>query len=112
MSLQANRASSRTFAGLPFRAAIRDLGFEIGRAHFGRRNLRFWFQALYETLLGSPRPSHPRQVDDRLAERHAPNPPARPAGLAIRNCGPSEAFTQHCWPLGKARLCRLADHTR
>jgi lysyl-tRNA synthetase class 1 len=27
--------------------------FEVGKAHFGKDNLRAWFQALYETLLGS-----------------------------------------------------------
>src|SRR5690349_279787 len=27
--------------------------FEVGKAHFGKDNLRSWFQALYETLLGS-----------------------------------------------------------
>jgi lysyl-tRNA synthetase class 1 len=27
--------------------------FEIGKKHFGKENLRSWFQALYETLLGS-----------------------------------------------------------
>jgi len=27
--------------------------FEVGKAHFGKDNLRGWFQALYETLLGS-----------------------------------------------------------
>jgi lysyl-tRNA synthetase class 1 len=27
--------------------------FEIGKKHFGKDNLRAWFQALYETLLGS-----------------------------------------------------------
>ena len=27
--------------------------FEVGKAHYGKENLRSWFQALYETLLGS-----------------------------------------------------------
>ena len=27
--------------------------FEVGKAHFGKDNLRAWFQTLYETLLGS-----------------------------------------------------------
>jgi lysyl-tRNA synthetase class 1 len=33
--------------------AIQNLVFEIGKQHFGKENLRTWFQALYETLLGS-----------------------------------------------------------
>jgi lysyl-tRNA synthetase class 1 len=33
--------------------AIQHLVFEIGKKHYGKENLRSWFQALYETLLGS-----------------------------------------------------------
>jgi lysyl-tRNA synthetase class 1 len=33
--------------------AIQHLVFEVGKTHFGKENLRSWFQALYETLLGS-----------------------------------------------------------
>ena len=33
--------------------AIQHLVFEIGKTHYGKENLRAWFQALYETLLGS-----------------------------------------------------------
>jgi lysyl-tRNA synthetase class 1 len=33
--------------------AIQNLVFEVGKQHFGKENLRSWFQALYETLLGS-----------------------------------------------------------
>ena len=33
--------------------AIQHLVFEVGKQHFGKDNLRGWFQALYETLLGS-----------------------------------------------------------
>jgi lysyl-tRNA synthetase class 1 len=33
--------------------AIQHLVFEIGKQHYGKDNLRAWFQALYETLLGS-----------------------------------------------------------
>ncbi|MFP5328741.1 MAG: lysine--tRNA ligase [Alphaproteobacteria bacterium] len=33
--------------------AIQHLVFEVGKAHYGKDNLRSWFQALYETLLGS-----------------------------------------------------------
>ena len=33
--------------------AIQHLVFEIGKAHYGKDNLRAWFQALYDTLLGS-----------------------------------------------------------
>jgi lysyl-tRNA synthetase class 1 len=33
--------------------AIQHLVFEIGKQHYGKENLRSWFQALYETLLGS-----------------------------------------------------------
>jgi lysyl-tRNA synthetase class 1 len=33
--------------------AIQHLVFEVGKTHYGKENLRSWFQALYETLLGS-----------------------------------------------------------
>jgi lysyl-tRNA synthetase class 1 len=33
--------------------AIQNIVFEIGKTHFGKENLRSWFQTLYETLLGS-----------------------------------------------------------
>jgi lysyl-tRNA synthetase class 1 len=33
--------------------AIQHLVFEIGKQHYGKEKLRDWFQALYETLLGS-----------------------------------------------------------
>ena len=33
--------------------AIQHLVFEVGKTHYGKDNLRTWFQALYETLLGS-----------------------------------------------------------
>ena len=33
--------------------AIQHHVFEVGKTHFGKDNLRAWFQALYETLLGS-----------------------------------------------------------
>ena len=33
--------------------AIQHLVFEVGKQHYGKDNLRAWFQALYETLLGS-----------------------------------------------------------
>jgi len=33
--------------------AIQNIVFEIGKQHFGKENLRSWFQTLYETLLGS-----------------------------------------------------------
>jgi lysyl-tRNA synthetase, class I len=33
--------------------AIQTQVFEVGKTHFGKENLRAWFQALYETLLGS-----------------------------------------------------------
>jgi lysyl-tRNA synthetase class 1 len=33
--------------------SIQNLVFEIGKQHYGKENLRSWFQALYETLLGS-----------------------------------------------------------
>ena len=33
--------------------AIQNLVFEVGKQHYGKENLRSWFQALYETLLGS-----------------------------------------------------------
>lgn len=32
---------------------IQNIVYEVGKAHFGKENLRHWFQALYETLLGS-----------------------------------------------------------
>ncbi|HEU4809743.1 MAG TPA: lysine--tRNA ligase [Sphingomicrobium sp.] len=33
--------------------AIQHLVFEVGKQHYGKEKLRDWFQALYETLLGS-----------------------------------------------------------
>jgi lysyl-tRNA synthetase class I len=33
--------------------AIQNIVFEIGKGHYGKERLRDWFQALYETLLGS-----------------------------------------------------------
>jgi lysyl-tRNA synthetase class 1 len=33
--------------------AIQNLVFEVGKRHYGKEALRSWFQALYETLLGS-----------------------------------------------------------
>ncbi len=33
--------------------SIQNIVFEVGKQHFGKENLRAWFQALYETLLGS-----------------------------------------------------------
>jgi lysyl-tRNA synthetase class 1 len=33
--------------------AIQNIVFEIGKQHYGKEALRSWFQALYETLLGS-----------------------------------------------------------
>ena len=32
---------------------IQNIVFEVGKTHFGKERLRDWFQALYETLLGS-----------------------------------------------------------
>jgi lysyl-tRNA synthetase class 1 len=43
-------------ANLPADAAAEDIQtqvFEIGKKHYGKENLRAWFQALYEILLGS-----------------------------------------------------------
>jgi lysyl-tRNA synthetase class 1 len=43
-------------AKLPTDAPAEDIQtqvFEVGKAHYGKENLRAWFQALYETLLGS-----------------------------------------------------------
>jgi lysyl-tRNA synthetase class 1 len=43
-------------ARLPADASAEDIQnhvFEVGKAHYGKENLRSWFQALYETLLGS-----------------------------------------------------------
>jgi len=37
----------------PDAEAIQHAVFEVGKKHFGKENLRAWFQALYETLLGS-----------------------------------------------------------
>jgi lysyl-tRNA synthetase, class I len=34
-------------------ASIQNIVFEIGKTHYGKEALRSWFQALYETLLGS-----------------------------------------------------------
>jgi lysyl-tRNA synthetase, class I len=33
--------------------ALQDIVYEIGKSHFGKDQLRDWFKALYETLLGS-----------------------------------------------------------
>src|SRR5437764_2105425 len=43
-------------AKLPPDASAEDIQtqvFEVGKRHYGKENLRAWFQALYETLLGS-----------------------------------------------------------
>jgi lysyl-tRNA synthetase, class I len=43
-------------ANLPNDASAEDIQtqvFEVGKKHYGKENLRAWFQALYETLLGS-----------------------------------------------------------
>src|SRR5438309_6737852 len=43
-------------ANLPSDASTEDIQtqvFEVGKRHYGKENLRAWFQALYETLLGS-----------------------------------------------------------
>jgi lysyl-tRNA synthetase class 1 len=43
-------------ANLPNDASAEELQnrvFEVGKQHYGKENLRAWFQALYETLLGS-----------------------------------------------------------
>jgi lysyl-tRNA synthetase, class I len=43
-------------ADLPANAdaeSIQNLVFEVGKQHYGKEKLRSWFQALYETLLGS-----------------------------------------------------------
>src|SRR6478735_6967105 len=41
-------------AGQPADAeAIQNEVYEVGKAHYGKENLRDWFKALYETLLGS-----------------------------------------------------------
>ena len=43
-------------AKLPPDASAEDIQtqvFEVGKKHYGKENLRAWFQALYETLLGS-----------------------------------------------------------
>ena len=43
-------------ANLPPDATAEDIQtqvFEVGKKHYGKENLRAWFQALYETLLGS-----------------------------------------------------------
>jgi lysyl-tRNA synthetase class 1 len=43
-------------ANLPKDAEAEDIqtqAFEVGKRHYGKENLRTWFQALYETLLGS-----------------------------------------------------------
>jgi len=53
---EALRDLDSELATLPNDAPAEDIQtqvFEVGKAHYGKENLRAWFQALYETLLGS-----------------------------------------------------------
>ena len=53
---EALRDLDAELAKLPADAPAEDIQtqvFEVGKAHYGKENLRGWFQALYETLLGS-----------------------------------------------------------
>jgi lysyl-tRNA synthetase, class I len=53
---EALRDLDSELAKLPREASAEDIQtqvFEVGKKHYGKENLRAWFQALYETLLGS-----------------------------------------------------------
>jgi lysyl-tRNA synthetase class 1 len=53
---EALRDLDSQLAKLPAEASAEDIQtqvFEVGKTHYGKENLRAWFQALYETLLGS-----------------------------------------------------------
>jgi lysyl-tRNA synthetase class 1 len=53
---EALRGLDSELANLPKDAPAEDIQtqvFEVGKKHYGKENLRAWFQALYETLLGS-----------------------------------------------------------
>jgi lysyl-tRNA synthetase class 1 len=53
---EALRDLDSELANLPSDASAEDIQtqvFEVGKKHYGKENLRAWFQALYETLLGS-----------------------------------------------------------
>lgn len=47
------RFAEQGFGDVEPAQAIQDQVYEIGKAHYGKEGLRSWFQALYETLLGS-----------------------------------------------------------
>jgi lysyl-tRNA synthetase, class I len=56
METEALRDLDSELANLPGDASAEDIQtqvFEVGKKHYGKENLRAWFQALYETLLGS-----------------------------------------------------------
>ena len=56
MESEALRDLDSELAKLPADAdgeVIQHAIFEVGKKHYGKENLRSWFQALYETLLGS-----------------------------------------------------------
>jgi lysyl-tRNA synthetase class 1 len=53
---EALRDLDSELAKLPADSSAEDIQtqvFEVGKRHYGKDNLRAWFQALYETLLGS-----------------------------------------------------------
>jgi lysyl-tRNA synthetase, class I len=53
---EALRELDIALGGLPPDSSAEDIQtrvFEVGKQHYGKENLRAWFQALYETLLGS-----------------------------------------------------------
>jgi lysyl-tRNA synthetase class 1 len=53
---EALRDLDSELAKLPAESSGEDIQtqvFEVGKKHYGKENLRAWFQALYETLLGS-----------------------------------------------------------
>ena len=53
---EALRDLDSELANLPADATAEDIQtqvFEVGKRHYGKENLRSWFQAVYETLLGS-----------------------------------------------------------
>jgi lysyl-tRNA synthetase class 1 len=56
MEAEALRDLDSELAELPSEGSAEDIQtrvFEVGKKHYGKENLRAWFQTLYETLLGS-----------------------------------------------------------
>jgi lysyl-tRNA synthetase class 1 len=52
-ALEEFRAKLAAFDGENTGEALQGVVFEVGREHFGKENMRDWFKALYEVLLGA-----------------------------------------------------------